>query len=130
MNLVVDLCNNCVEGIHLVKNKSSKLQRLLQVKLAFSLEQIISLGKLVYLAGCLEADIKIEGVCFSVFKYGTECIRNVLHDSNSQVNIIQSEFLQQIAKLQKKKLNYESFCFSGSGNWFASTKRYDTEIRK
>lgn len=93
MNLVVDLCNNCVEGIHLVKNRSSKLQRLLQVKLAFSLEQIISLGKLVYLAGCLEADVEIEKASFSVFKYGTECIRNVLHDSNSQVNIIESEFL-------------------------------------
>lgn len=98
MNLVVDLCNNCVEGIRLVKNKSSKLQRLLQVKLAFSLEQIISLGKLVYLAGCLEADVEIEKVCFSVFKYGTECIRNVLHDSNLQVNIIQSEFLKHLTK--------------------------------
>lgn len=104
MSLVVDLCNNCVEGIHLVKNKSSKLQRLLQVKLAFSLEQIISLGKPVYLAACLEEDKEIERVCFSVFKYGTECIRNVLHDSNSQVNIIQSEFLQQLTKLQWKKI--------------------------
>ncbi|XP_038891104.1 protein SWEETIE isoform X2 [Benincasa hispida] len=60
MNLVVDSCNNCIEGIHMVKNKSSKLQRLLLVKLAFSLEQIISLGKLVYLAGCLQADAEVE----------------------------------------------------------------------
>ncbi|XP_023550989.1 protein SWEETIE isoform X2 [Cucurbita pepo subsp. pepo] len=94
MSLVVDLCNNCVEGIHLVKNKSSKLQRLLQVKLAFSLEQIISLGKPVYLAACLEEDKEIERVCFSVFKYGTECIRNVLHDSNSQVQAIGLQVLK------------------------------------
>ncbi|XP_008459469.1 protein SWEETIE isoform X1 [Cucumis melo] len=108
MNLVVDLCNNCVEGIHLVKNKSSKLQRLLQVKLAFSLEQIISLGKLVYLAGCLEADVEIEKVCFSVFKYGTECIRNVLHDSNFQVQAIG---LQVLKGMTQKYTNNEEKVF-------------------
>lgn len=108
MNLVVDLCNNCVEGIHLVKNKSSKLQRLLQVKLAFSLEQIISLAKLVYLAGCLEADVEIEKVCFSVFKYGTECISNILQDSNSQVQAIG---LQVLKGMTQKYTNNEEKVF-------------------
>lgn len=86
LNVITDLTKDCIKCIHLQGNKSSDLHILQQMKLAFSLEQIISFAKLGYEMDYLEENTDGDLVYYTMFKYGTKCVQTVLSDSNRQVH--------------------------------------------
>ncbi|XP_010528470.1 PREDICTED: HEAT repeat-containing protein 5B isoform X2 [Tarenaya hassleriana] len=104
LDMVGELTRDCVEGIHLVDNKGSKLQKLLQLKLVFCLEQLFSLAKLAY-----EIDFPGDGsqdnlICFYVLKPCLVSFQTVVRDSNLQV---QATALQVLKSLVQHSINPE-----------------------
>lgn len=85
LNVLANLIKECIKGIHLLDNKRSDLRKLLQMKLAFSVEQTVSFAKLVHGIHCLGSNSS-DAIYFTLLKYCTECIRMSLVDSNIQVN--------------------------------------------
>ena len=85
LNEIAGLAKDCIEGIHLLHNKRSDLRKLLLLKLAFSIEQIIMLPKIMHEIQCLERNKDSDPVYFSVFKFCTYCMQTILTDSNLQV---------------------------------------------
>lgn len=88
LNVIADVMKNCIEGLHLLENKRSDLGRLLQLKLAFTVEQNVSLAKLANETGCSWDNKDCIPIGFAVFKCCAESIRTVLTDSNLQVAVI------------------------------------------
>lgn len=86
LNVIANLTKDCIEGIHVLENKRSDLRKLLQMKLAFSVEQTISFAKLVHEIQCLGQSKDNRPIYFTPFMYCTECIRTLLIDVNIQVN--------------------------------------------
>lgn len=78
----------CTEGLHQLENKRSDSSRLLQLKLAFTLEQNVSLAKLANETGCPSDNKDSIPIGFAVFNCCAESIRTVLTDSNLQVAMI------------------------------------------
>lgn len=109
LNVITDLTKDCIKCIHLQENKSSDLHILQQMKLAFSLEQIISFAKLGYEMDYLEENTDGDLVYYTMFKYGTKCVQTVLSDSNRQVQTIG---LQVLKGLVQKSTNVEDSTFS------------------
>ncbi|PON93486.1 Coatomer beta subunit [Trema orientale] len=92
-NAIANLSKDCVQKIHLLETRSS-LRTLWQAKLAFSLEQTILFAKLIHEIGCLGEQGDSEHAYFNVFKCCTECIQNILKDSNIQVQAIGLQVLK------------------------------------
>lgn len=84
--MIADLTKDCIKGIQLLENKRSDLRKLLQLKLIFSLEEIISFAKLAYEIECLGETKGSNPICLTVFKCCAKYIQIVLNDSNIQVN--------------------------------------------
>lgn len=82
---LADLTKDCIEGIHLLHNKRSDLRKLLLLKLAFSIEQIVMLPEIMLEIQCLEGNKNSDPIYFSVFKFCTDCMLTILTDSNLQV---------------------------------------------
>ncbi|MBA0578497.1 hypothetical protein Gorai_020776, partial [Gossypium raimondii] len=82
---LADLTKDCIEGIHLLHNKRSDLRKLLLLKLAFSIEQIVMLPKIMHEIQCLEGNKDSDPIYFSVLKFCTDCMLTILTDSNLQV---------------------------------------------
>ncbi|GMI85490.1 SWEETIE [Hibiscus trionum] len=93
---LADLTKDCIEGIHLLHNKRSDLRKLLLLKLAFSIEQIVMLLKIMHEIQCLEGNKDSDPVYFSVFKFCTDCMLTVLTDSNLQVQAIGLQVLKSV----------------------------------
>ncbi|KAB1211181.1 HEAT repeat-containing protein 5A [Morella rubra] len=93
LNVLANLIKECIKGIHLLDNKRSDLRKLLQMKLAFSVEQTISFAKLVHGIHCLGSNGS-DAIYFTLLKYCTECIRMSLVDSNIQVQAIGLQVLK------------------------------------
>lgn len=85
LNEIAGLTKDCIEGIHLLHDKRSDLRKLLLLKLAFSIEQIVVLPKRVHEIQCLEGNGDSDPVYYSVFKFCTNCMQTILTDSNLQV---------------------------------------------
>ncbi|KAL4341896.1 hypothetical protein GQ457_08G014460 [Hibiscus cannabinus] len=93
---LADLTKDCIEGIHLLHNKRSDLRKLLLLKLAFSIEQIVMLLKMMHEIQCLEGNKDSDPVYFSVFKFCTDCMLTILSDSNLQVQAIGLQVLKSV----------------------------------
>ncbi|XP_039034805.1 protein SWEETIE isoform X2 [Hibiscus syriacus] len=93
---LADLTKDCIEGIHLLHNKRSDLRKLLLLKLAFSIEQIVMLLKIMHEMQCLEGNKESDPVYFSVFKFCTDCMLAILTDSNLQVQAIGLQVLKSV----------------------------------
>lgn len=78
--------------MHLLDNKRLSSSKLLQMKLAFSLEQIFSFAKLAYEFECLEDNQKNKPILFTVLHYSAQFIQALLTDPVIQVNIFQGVF--------------------------------------
>lgn len=83
--MVGDLTKDCINGIHLVDNKGSGLRKLLQLKLAFCLEQLFSLAKLAYEYDCPGDETDTNSICIVMLKSCHISIAAVVKDSNMQV---------------------------------------------
>ncbi|KAH1200450.1 Protein SWEETIE [Glycine max] len=99
LSVVAALTKDCIEGFHLQEVKSFNQRRLIHTKLAFSLEQIISISKLA-LASKYAKDCEARNsICVGAVRYCIQCIHTVLSDSNVQVQVIGLQFLK--ARIQR-----------------------------
>lgn len=85
VHMVGDLTKDCIDGIHLVDTKRSGLRKLLQLKLAFCLEQLFSLAKFAYELHCPEDETETNSICIAVLKSCHISIAAVVKDSSVQV---------------------------------------------
>lgn len=83
--MVATLVKDCIEGLHLLEIRSFNKRKLLQIKLAFSLEQIISIAKLALEIECLEYCKEKNSAYVSIVRFCIRCLQTVLTDSNMQV---------------------------------------------
>ncbi|KAK7304321.1 hypothetical protein VNO77_45189 [Canavalia gladiata] len=99
LGVVAALTKDCIEGFHLQEVTSFNQRKLLHTKLAFSLEQIISISRLALESKYGEDCEASNSICFSAVRYCIRCIQTVLSDSNMQVQVIGLQFLK--ARIQK-----------------------------
>ena len=84
--MIADLIKDCIKGIHLLENKRPDLLKSLQLKLSFSIEQMVLFAKLVYESQYCRQTEDSNTICLVVLKYCTKYIHTVLNDSNVQVS--------------------------------------------
>ncbi|XP_020536843.1 protein SWEETIE isoform X2 [Jatropha curcas] len=108
LNLIADLIEDCMKGIHFLDNKRSNLQKLLQLKLSFSLEQTMSLAKLACQIKCAAETESSNSFCFTMFKCFCRNFQIMLSDSNLQV---QATGLQVLKTTLQQSTNIEDINF-------------------
>ncbi|XP_059670574.1 protein SWEETIE [Cornus florida] len=108
LDVLASLASDCINSIHLLKDRRSDSCQLLQMKLAFSLEQISSIARLAYEVECLGEDQKSHPILFTVLQHCTKCIQTVLTDSDIQVQAIG---LQVLKSMVLRGANVESNSF-------------------
>nr|KYP59481.1 HEAT repeat-containing protein 5B [Cajanus cajan] len=99
LSVVAALTKDCIEGFHLQEVKSFNQRKLMHTKLAFSLEQIISISKLALESKYAEDCEARNSICVGALRYCVRCIQTVLSDSNMQVQVIGLQFLK--ARIQR-----------------------------
>uniref|UniRef100_A0A6N2MRA3 Uncharacterized protein n=1 Tax=Salix viminalis TaxID=40686 RepID=A0A6N2MRA3_SALVM len=108
LNVIADLIKDCIKGIHLLENKRPDLLKLLQLKLSFSIEQMVLFAKLVYESQYCRQTEDNNTICLAVLKYCTKYIQTVLNDSNVQVQAIG---LQVLKTMTQRSANIEDISF-------------------
>ena len=78
---------DCIEGFHLQDVQNFNHHKLLQMKLAFSLEQIISITKQALEIERIGDSKESNCIFFSTVRSCIRCIQTVLTDTNMQVSI-------------------------------------------
>lgn len=113
---VAKLTRDCVEAIHLVEKKRSNLHKMLQMKLAFSLEQIYLFAKQAHEIECLREN-EDSNPYFTLLKHCMECFQAVLSDFNIQVQLIGMQVLKSIIQ-RGTNLESNSFLVFFAGELF------------
>ena len=85
IDLFISLTKDCIKSIHLVDNKKSNSCKLLQTKLALSLEQMASFAKLAYEIESFGDNVETKPMLFTVLSNCTRCIQASLADQEIQV---------------------------------------------
>lgn len=85
IDLFINSAKDCIKSIRLVENKKSNSCKLLQMKLAFSLEQMASFAKLAYEIESFGDNKESKPMLFTVLSNCTQCIQASLTDKNIQV---------------------------------------------
>ncbi|KAI3985597.1 hypothetical protein MKX01_033880, partial [Papaver californicum] len=96
--VITNLSQDCTKGIHMQENKKTNLCKLLQMKLAFCLEQAFSIAKLAHETQLLVENEDINTLLFSVYKCCCKCLQRTLTDSNIQVQISALQVLKSMAQ--------------------------------
>ncbi|XP_026402924.1 protein SWEETIE [Papaver somniferum] len=96
--VIINLSQDCTKGIHMQENKKTNLCKLLQMKLAFCLEQAFSIAKLAHETQLLVENEDINKLLFSVYKCCCKCLQRTLTDSNMQVQISALQVLKSMAQ--------------------------------
>lgn len=104
LDVIVDLTENCIEDLHLFETKRDNSSKVSLLKLAFCIEQNVSLAKLAHELECQGYDKEYSPLHFSVFKYCSKCIQAVLTHSNIQV---QATGLQVLKSMVQRGTNFE-----------------------
>ncbi|KAH1054813.1 hypothetical protein GLYMA_08G364200v4 [Glycine max] len=99
LSVVAALTKDCIEGFHLQEVKSFNQRRLIHTKLAFSLEQIISISTLALESKYAKDCEARNSICVGAVRYCIQCFHTVLSDSNMQVQVIGLQFLK--ARIQR-----------------------------
>ncbi|KAK4279829.1 hypothetical protein QN277_011541 [Acacia crassicarpa] len=108
LSVVATLAKDYIGGFHLLDVKQFNKGTLLQMKLSFSLEQIISIAKLVLEVECLEDCNESNSTFDGTIRYCVRCLQTVLTDSNTQVQVIG---LQALKVRVQKGANTEDSSF-------------------
>ncbi|KAJ8751677.1 hypothetical protein K2173_025839 [Erythroxylum novogranatense] len=95
LNTISDLMKDCMKGMSLLESKRTDLRKLLQLKLSFSLEQVVFFAKLAYEIDCFQ-----EGnpIWLAAFNYCSACFQTVLDDRNLQVQAIGLQVLKIVVQ--------------------------------
>ncbi|KAM7524202.1 hypothetical protein LguiA_014104 [Lonicera macranthoides] len=108
LDVVARLGKDCIRSMYLLDNKRLSSSKLLQMKLAFSLEQIFSFAKLAYEFECLEDNQENKPILFTVLHYSAQFIQALLTDPVIQVRAIA---LQVLKSMVQRCSNAESNSF-------------------
>lgn len=92
LSVVATLAKDCIEGYHLPEVNRVNKSKVLQMKLAFSLEQIISIAKLALETECFDDCKESNSTYVSTLRYCIRCLQTVLTDSNMQVYQLMVEY--------------------------------------
>ncbi|KAJ4850066.1 hypothetical protein Tsubulata_019358 [Turnera subulata] len=98
LSSISDLSKGCIKGIHLLDNKRSNLRHLLQLKLSFCLEEILSFAKLAYEFECTQESKSHNSICLTILKYCSKCVHIILSDSHLQVKAIGLQVLKTMVQ--------------------------------
>ncbi|XP_057950084.1 protein SWEETIE isoform X2 [Malania oleifera] len=115
--VISSLTKNCIEGIHLLEKKRSDLSKLLQMKLAFFVEQTFSFAKLAYEIQPLGEHMDSNTIYYTIFKNCIVCIQTVLTDSSVQVQAIGLQVLKAISQ-RSTNVENNSFLLFFTGEFF------------
>ncbi|KAL8123865.1 hypothetical protein AgCh_011749 [Apium graveolens] len=96
IDLFINLTKDCIKSIHLVENKKSNSCKLLQMKLAFSLEQMTSFAKLAYEVESFGDNDESKPMLYTVLSNCTRCIQASLTDQEKQVKLVGLQVLRSI----------------------------------
>lgn len=99
LRVVAALTKYGIEEFHLQEVKSLNQRKLIQAKLAFSLEQIIVVAKLALESKYAEDCEANKSICVIALRYCIRCFQTVFSDSNMQVQVIGLQFLK--ARIQR-----------------------------
>ncbi|RHN44030.1 hypothetical protein MtrunA17_Chr7g0214901 [Medicago truncatula] len=99
LRVVAALTKYGIEEFHLQDVKSLNQRKLIQAKLAFSLEQIIVVAKLALESKYVEDCEANKSICVIALRYCIRCFQTVFSDSNMQVQVIGLQFLK--ARIQR-----------------------------
>lgn len=129
MDVISSLTQGCIDSIHVVERKKSGSGKLLQMKLAFAVEQMYSLAELAYEVKCLGDNQKNDPILFTAIQHCTRRIHAVLIDTNTQVRNLYACSIWTILYtiLQVQMAAGGDFLCAGSINWVASAEKHGTE---
>ncbi|KAK2986818.1 hypothetical protein RJ640_011043 [Escallonia rubra] len=108
LDVIPTLTKECIRSIHPLENKRSNFCKLLQMKLAFSLEEVFAFAKLAYEMECLGENKESRSLLYKMLHHCTQCIQDVLTDWDIQV---QAVGLQVLKRMIQRSTNEESNSF-------------------
>ncbi|KAL3525448.1 hypothetical protein ACH5RR_013820, partial [Cinchona calisaya] len=113
LNASASLITDCIERIHQMEDQRSNQRKLLHMKLAFSLENIVSFAKLAF-----ELEYPGEGKesdpMFSTdLHHSNQCIQAVLSDYSIQVQVIGLQVLKSMLQKSSDRCNSFEIFFVG-----------------
>ncbi|KAL0332487.1 UNVERIFIED_CONTAM: protein SWEETIE [Sesamum calycinum] len=85
LNATVSLTNDCVQAIHQLENKRSRLHKMLLLKLAYSVEQFFSYATLAFVFEGPGENQESNPLLSRGLHLSIQCIESVLTDSDIQV---------------------------------------------
>lgn len=97
-NVILSLSEYCIKGIHILENKRDSSCKLLLLKLAFCLEEALSLARTAY-----KTQQPVQGndsnmFFYTIYRHCTKCIHVALTDSNIQVQIVGLNVLKSLVQ--------------------------------
>ncbi|CDP02785.1 unnamed protein product [Coffea canephora] len=107
LNASVSLINECVDSIHQMEDKRSNQRKLLQMRLAFSLEHVVSFAKVAFELESFGEGKENDPSLSTDLCHCNQCIQAVLSDYNIQVQVISLQVLKSM--LQKSSDTCNSF---------------------
>ncbi|XP_078176772.1 HEAT repeat-containing protein isoform X2 [Carex rostrata] len=92
------LSRECRKRLNVLDNRSTNSSKLYAKILVFCLQEIVSLAGLVYDVNSLSEKLSKDTVLFNgLLSHCAECIRDSLHDTNMQVNVLGLHVLKTLA---------------------------------
>ncbi|KAK4393625.1 protein SWEETIE [Sesamum angolense] len=108
LNATVSLTNDCVQAIHQLENKRSRLHKMLLLKLAYSVEQFFSYATLAFVFEGPGENQESNPLLSRGLHLSIQCIESVLTDSDIQIQAIG---LQVVKVMLQKGLGAEFNAF-------------------
>ncbi|KAL8250875.1 hypothetical protein R6Q59_034568 [Mikania micrantha] len=105
LNINMNLTNNCVKSIHLLDDKMTNSSQLLQKKIVFSLEQIITFANLTYEIELISDNQESKPIFYSMLRQCTKSFREVLNDQYIQVQAITLQTLTGVIRDSNSESN-------------------------
>lgn len=126
VGLFTRLTEECIRSIHVSENKRSDLNKLLQMKLACSLEHIASFAKMAFEIESVGENQGNKPMLFAVLRDCTQCTQAALTDLNILVIDFNVNSLFWIYKLELHAYICFEIIVVGPIDWFASAKKHLT----
>lgn len=113
LNASARLISECVDSIHQMEDKRSNQQKLLQMRLAFSLEHVVSFAEVAFELVSFGEGKENDPSLSTDLYHSNQCIRAVLSDYNIQVQVISLQVLKSMLQKSSDKCNSFEIFFVG-----------------